>query len=172
MMLKLLKLNANDAISNGPVATSKSGSVILRKTCHAPAPSTRAASTSSPGIDCNAPRQTEEVGERQPDADEDDGDPRPPDVEEPGAVKPPRQQLVDDPEVVVQQAAPDEDGQEGRDRVRQHEDHAVEALQRELLLERDRQEEPEGEREPDGQRCEHERPEEHAQERVADQRVV
>jgi hypothetical protein len=58
MLLKLLKLKANDAIRSGVTTTSSRGSVILRKTCHAPAPSTRAASTSSPGIDCNAPSET------------------------------------------------------------------------------------------------------------------
>src|SRR6266545_3583508 len=58
MLLKLLKLNANEAIISGATATSSSGRVIRRKTCHAPAPSTRAASTSSPGIDCSAPSET------------------------------------------------------------------------------------------------------------------
>ena len=57
-MLKLLKLNANDAIISGAVEMSSSGSVIRRKTCQPPAPSTFAASTSSPGIDCSAPRLT------------------------------------------------------------------------------------------------------------------
>src|SRR5262245_28144564 len=58
MLLKLLKLNANDAIINGATATSSSGSVTLRNTCHAPPPSTCAASVSSFGIDCNAPSDT------------------------------------------------------------------------------------------------------------------
>src|SRR5947209_20121618 len=58
MLLKLLKLNANDAIISGATAMSRSGSVTFRKTCHAPPPSTSAASISSPGIDCRAPRET------------------------------------------------------------------------------------------------------------------
>src|SRR5438128_10804547 len=58
MLLKLLKLNANDAIINGATATSRRGSVIFRKTCHAPPPSTSAASISSLGIDCRAPSET------------------------------------------------------------------------------------------------------------------
>ena len=58
MLLKLLKLNANDAISSGATATSSSGSVTLRNTCQAPPPSTRAASISSAGIDCSAPSET------------------------------------------------------------------------------------------------------------------
>ena len=33
MLLKLLKLNANDAIRSGATATSSSGSVTRRKTC-------------------------------------------------------------------------------------------------------------------------------------------
>src|SRR5207245_11233703 len=55
MLLKLLKLNANEAITNGPTATSSSGSVTRRKTWNGPPPSTRAASVSSSGIDCSAP---------------------------------------------------------------------------------------------------------------------
>jgi len=51
MLLKLLKLKANDAIINGATATRSSGKVTLRNTCNAPAPSTRAASTSSAGMD-------------------------------------------------------------------------------------------------------------------------
>ncbi len=58
MLLKLLKLNAKEAIISGAVEMSSSGSVIRRKTCQPPAPSTRAASTRSPGIDCSAPRLT------------------------------------------------------------------------------------------------------------------
>src|SRR6266511_677473 len=58
MLLKLLKLNANDAIINGATATRRSGSVNFRKTCHAPPPSTSAASINSLGIDCRAPRET------------------------------------------------------------------------------------------------------------------
>src|ERR687886_552715 len=56
--LKLLKLNANEAIISGATATSSSGSVTRRKTAHAPPPSTRAASVSSAGIDCSAPSET------------------------------------------------------------------------------------------------------------------
>src|SRR5262245_26067889 len=58
MLLKLLKLNANEAIRSGAVATRRSGSVILRNTCLDVAPSTRAASVSSAGIACSAPVQT------------------------------------------------------------------------------------------------------------------
>src|SRR5439155_24036328 len=60
MLLKLLKLNANDAIMSGATVISSKGNVTLRKTCQAPPPSTSAASTSSAGIDCSAPRQTRE----------------------------------------------------------------------------------------------------------------
>jgi len=58
MLLKLLKLNANDAIISGPTTISSSGNVTFRKTCHPPPPSTRAASFSSDGIDCKAPIET------------------------------------------------------------------------------------------------------------------
>ena len=58
MLLKLLKLNANEAIISGATATSRSGSVTRRKICQAPPPSTRAASVSSSGIDCSAPIET------------------------------------------------------------------------------------------------------------------
>src|SRR5260370_39654386 len=57
MLLKLLKLNAKDAIISGATATSRSGSVIFRKTCQAPPPSTSAASINSLGIDCRAPSE-------------------------------------------------------------------------------------------------------------------
>src|SRR5439155_10889947 len=58
MLLKLLKLNANDAIMSGATVISSKGNVTLRKTCQAPPPATSAASTRSAGIDCSAPRQT------------------------------------------------------------------------------------------------------------------
>src|SRR3954447_18998105 len=58
MLLKLLKLKANDAIISGATATSRSGSVTLLKTAHPLPPSTRAASVSSTGIDCSAPIET------------------------------------------------------------------------------------------------------------------
>ena len=58
MLLKLLKLNANDAIISGATATISSGSVTRRKICQPPPPSTRAASVSSLGIDCSAPIET------------------------------------------------------------------------------------------------------------------
>src|SRR6266849_1115152 len=58
MLPKLLKLNANDAIISGATATSSNGSVTLRNDAHALAPSTRAASISSDGIDCSAPSET------------------------------------------------------------------------------------------------------------------
>jgi hypothetical protein len=53
--LKLLKLNANDAISSGVRATSSSGSVTLRKPCSGLAPSMLDASISSRGMACSAP---------------------------------------------------------------------------------------------------------------------
>src|SRR5256885_4594956 len=58
MLLKLLKLKANDAIRSGEVATSTSGSVMRRKICIGPPPSTCAASFSSSGIDWSAPIET------------------------------------------------------------------------------------------------------------------
>src|SRR5512141_1096175 len=58
MLLKLLKLKANDAISSGDVATRTSGNVTRRKICVGPPPSTSAASFSSSGIDCSAPIET------------------------------------------------------------------------------------------------------------------
>ena len=58
MLLKLLKLNANDAIISGATAISSSGSVTLRKICQPRAPSTCAASVSSAGIDWSAPIET------------------------------------------------------------------------------------------------------------------
>ena len=58
MLLKLLKLKANDAIRSGAAATSSSGKVTFRNTCGPLAPSTRAASLSSSGIACRAPVQT------------------------------------------------------------------------------------------------------------------
>src|SRR5437879_6184950 len=58
MLLKLLKLNANDAISKGATTTSRSGIVTRRNTWRRLAPSTRAASISSVGIDWSAPIET------------------------------------------------------------------------------------------------------------------
>ena len=58
MLLKLLKLKANDAIRSGATATSSSGSVTRRKIWNGPPPSTLAASTSSSGIDWSAPIET------------------------------------------------------------------------------------------------------------------
>ena len=58
MLLKLLKLNANEAIISGATATSSSGSVTRLKIAQAPPPSTRAASVSSAGIDWSAPSET------------------------------------------------------------------------------------------------------------------
>src|SRR5436190_17184179 len=58
MLLKLLKLNANDAIISGVTLTSSSGNDTFRNTCQAPPPSTRAASINSDGMDCSAPRDT------------------------------------------------------------------------------------------------------------------
>src|SRR3990170_7021461 len=58
MLLKLLKLKANEAIRSGATATIRSGSVTRREICKRAPPSTRAASVSSAGIDWRAPRQT------------------------------------------------------------------------------------------------------------------
>ena len=58
MSPKLLKLNANDASSSGPTATSSSGMMIDRSVRNGPAPSIVAASRTSEGIDCSAPVQT------------------------------------------------------------------------------------------------------------------
>src|ERR1044071_9271359 len=57
MMLKLLKLNANEAISSGATETSSNGSVISRQIRNGDAPSIRADSISSFGIACSAPVQ-------------------------------------------------------------------------------------------------------------------
>ena len=128
MLPKLLKLKANDAIRSGATTMNSSGSVTFRNTCHGPPPSTRAASVSSVGIDWSAPSEIEEeVREGQPDAHEDHGDLRPVGVEEPRDVD--VQELVDDPEVVVQKSLPDEQRQEAGNRVREDEEHAVRALE-------------------------------------------
>ena len=112
----------------------------LRKTWSEPAPSTRAASVSSSGTACSAavhtrnqygkPSQTltrmqdtfAQVGSKSQGMSV-------------------RQRLVDDPELVVQQPLPDEDGEERRDREREHEQRALDApqLQR-RLVQRDREE--------------------------------
>ena len=81
--------------------------------------------------------------------------------------------LVDDAEVVVQETGPDEQREEARDRVRDDEDRAVEALEAQpALVERDREEEADGEREEDGRGREDERPGEDRQKGLADERVV
>ena len=67
MLLKLLKLKANEAIRSGASAISRSGRVTRRKTWKVLAPSTRAASCSSYGIDWSAPSETRNMyGTRQP----------------------------------------------------------------------------------------------------------
>src|SRR5437763_14834614 len=58
MVLKLVKLSANDEIISGATATSSSGSVTRLKIWNGPPPSTRAASVSSSGIDWSAPIDT------------------------------------------------------------------------------------------------------------------
>jgi len=45
-------------MSSGVTTASSNGSVTLLNTCQRPAPSTRAASTNSVGIDCKAPMHT------------------------------------------------------------------------------------------------------------------
>ena len=103
MLSKLLKLNANDAIISGATTMRSSGSVTRRKTCHAPPPSTRAASTSSAGIDCSAPSETrKKYGNVSQTLTRMHRDLRPVGVEEPRHVQ--VEQLVDDAEVVVQEA--------------------------------------------------------------------
>jgi len=57
MSEKLLKLNANDAISSGATDTISSGRVIDQNRRIGPAPSMTPASVSSPGIACSAPVQ-------------------------------------------------------------------------------------------------------------------
>ena len=118
MLLKLLKLNANDAIRSGPTATRRSGSVTRRKICNAPPPSTRAASVSSSGIDCSAPIETRKkygtVSQTLT---------RMHDTFAPVRVEQPRNVWmwrisVDDAEVVVQEALPDEQREEARNRPR------------------------------------------------------
>ena len=53
--VKLLKLYANEPISNGEIEAINRGYVILQNYCKPDAPSTFAASINSFGIDCNAP---------------------------------------------------------------------------------------------------------------------
>src|SRR5690625_7122238 len=55
MRLKLLKLNANEAISSGATEIISSGSVIERNIRHTRAPSSFAASYMSAEIACSAP---------------------------------------------------------------------------------------------------------------------
>ena len=63
-MLKLLKLNANEAIRSGATATSSSGSVIRRNTCQAPAAVDARRLDELPGNRLERPeRDEEEVGE-------------------------------------------------------------------------------------------------------------
>src|SRR3954454_24020396 len=58
MLLKLLKLKANDAIISGATATSSRGSVTRRKIWKGLPPSTLAASVNSSGMDWSAPMET------------------------------------------------------------------------------------------------------------------
>ncbi len=82
------------------------------------------------------------------------------------------QGLVDDPELVVQEALPHEHGEEGRHREGQHEQRALGATQHQArLVERDREEEADRELDQDGQEREGEGPDEDADERIADERV-
>ena len=80
--------------------------------------------------------------------------------------------LLIDAEVVVEEARPDEDREVGGDRVRDHEQRALQLLQPQVgLVQRDREEEAEREGEEDREARVHERPDEDADERVADERV-
>ena len=56
MTLKLLKLNANDATSNGASGIMSNGKVIFRNAYHFEAPSIDAASYNSFGMDWRAPK--------------------------------------------------------------------------------------------------------------------
>ena len=109
MLLKLLKLNANDAIISGATATSSSGSVTFRKTCHARCRRRRAPPRySSAGIDCSAPSETRKkygnVSQTLTRITETRAHVR---VEQPGDAGC-GSTLIDDAEVVVEQALPDE----------------------------------------------------------------
>ena len=171
MLLKLLKLKANDAIRSGAVATSSSGSVTLRNTWSPPAPSTRAASVSSSGTACSAPVQTRnqygnpsQTLTRMHDTFAQVGS------KSHGMSR--SERLVDDAELVVQEPLPDEDREEGGDREREHEQRALDPPQLEAgLVEHDREEEADRELDEDGEERERERPEEDADERIANERV-
>src|SRR5581483_10597727 len=122
-----------------------------------------------------AQRDEEEVGNRQPEADEDHRDLRPVAVEEPGAVQPDvvQEDPVDDPEVVVQQPLPDEQREEARHRPGDQDRGAVEAPEpHPLLVQDDREKQADRERQEDDRDREHERPPEDLQERLPDRRVV
>ena len=111
MLTKLLKLNANEAISSGATTIRSSGSVMRRKICQRAAAVDAGRLDSSPGIDWSAPSETrKKYGHGQPDADERSPRPSPRRVEEPRDVR--SAGAVDDPEVVVQEAAPDEHREE------------------------------------------------------------
>ena len=172
MLLKLLKLNANDAIISGATATSSSGSVTRRKICHGTAAVDVGGLCQLLGIDCSAPIETRKkygtVSQKLTRMHETFAqfgveEPRDVDVEAP----------VHDAEVVVQQALPDEQREEARNRPRDEDERAVDALEAHaLLVERDREQEAEREREEDDRDREDERPDEDLEERPADERVV
>ena len=151
MLLKLLKLNANDAIRSGAVATSSSGSVTLRNTWQpAGAVDTRRLRQLLGHRLQRAGADEEPVREPEPDVDEDARHLGPGRVEEPGDVGPER--LVDDPELVVQEPLPDEDREERGDREREHEQRALDPPQLEAgLVQRDREEEADRELDEDGE---------------------
>ena len=171
MLLKLLKLNANDAIRSGAVATRSSGSVTLRNTCSAAGAVDPCRLRQLLGDRLQRARADEEpVREAEPDVDEDARHLRPGRVEEPGDVG--AERLVDDPELVVQKPLPDEDREESGDRERQHEQGALRPTQLELgLVEGDREEEADRELDEDGDEREDERPDEDADEGVANERI-
>src|SRR5690349_16706602 len=57
-MLNMLNVHTTERITAGTSAGLSAGSVMLMNCCQREAPSTRAASYSSPGMDCNAPKDT------------------------------------------------------------------------------------------------------------------
>src|SRR4051812_7904879 len=57
-MLNMLNVHTTERITAGTSAGLSAGSVMLVNCCQRDAPSTRAASYSSPGMDCNAPSET------------------------------------------------------------------------------------------------------------------
>src|SRR3954469_821019 len=57
-MLNMLNVHTTERITAGTSAGRSAGRVMLVNCCQREAPSTRAASYSSPGMDCSAPSET------------------------------------------------------------------------------------------------------------------